>query len=171
LLTTVSRPRGRSSLGALKARDTELLLSLANRFNLSYTAFGVRLSDEDAPAYGTLTLNEPFHAGLEPAPITPVDEEPYQLLSGTIKATYNAHRSLEGDNVVVAPSIMSANTDTRYYWDLTRHIFRYNHYNTGNGSTLGGIHTVNESIDVDAFVEMILFFATLILNADESIAF
>lgn len=157
-----------SSLGALKSRDTALLRSLATQFNLSFTAFGLSQSDESAPAYGTLTLSEPFHPGLEPAPITPIDEEPYQLLSGTIKATYNAHRSLKGDNINVAPSVMSANTDTRYYWNLTRHIFRYNHYNSGNGSTMGGIHTVNESIDVDAFVEMILFFTTLILNADES---
>jgi len=99
-----------SSLGALKSRDTALLQSLATQFNLSYTAFGVSQSDEDVPAYGTLALSEPFHPGLEPAPVTPVDEEPYQLMSGTIKAAYNAHRSLEGDNINVAPSIMSANT-------------------------------------------------------------
>jgi len=159
-----------SSLGELQSRDTILLRSLATKFNLSYTAFGISQSDEDAPAYGTLTLSEPFHPGLEPAPVTPTDEEPYQLLSGTIRAAYNAYRSLEGDNISVAPSIMSANTDTRYYWDLTRHIFRYNHYNNGNGSSMSGIHTVNESADVDAFLEMILFFTTLILNADESTA-
>ena len=99
-----------SSLGELKSRDTTLLQSLATKFNLSYTAFGVSQSDKDAPAYGTLTLSEPFHPGLEPAPVTPIDEEPYQLLSGTIRAAYNAHRSLEGDNISVAPSIMSANT-------------------------------------------------------------
>jgi hypothetical protein len=99
-----------SSLGALKSRDTELLQSLATKFNLSYTAFGVSQSDANAPAYGTLSLSEPFHPGLEPAPLTPIDEAPYHLLSGTIKATYNAHRSLDGDNINVAPSIMSANT-------------------------------------------------------------
>jgi len=57
-------------------------------------------------------------------------------------------------------------TDTRYYWDLSRHIFRYNHkYAKG---TFNGAHTVNEAITADAFVEMIKFFTALILNADES---
>ncbi|KIM82989.1 hypothetical protein PILCRDRAFT_447597 [Piloderma croceum F 1598] len=159
-----------SSLDALKSRDTALLQSLAIQFNLTYNAFGVSQSDEDAPAYGTLTLSETFHEGLEPAPITPIDELPYQLLSGTIKATYKTRRSPEHANIPVIPGIMSGNTDTRYYWDLTKHIFRYNHYNAGNGTSLGKVHTVNESINVDAFLEMILFFTTLILNADESMS-
>ena len=35
--------------------------------------------------------------------------------------------------------------DTRYYWALTRHIYRYNHHNSGNGTSLSnGVHTVNE---------------------------
>jgi Gly-Xaa carboxypeptidase len=158
-----------SSLGALQSRDIELLKPLATKFNLSYSAFGVNLSDKDAPAYGSLTLSYAFNVGLEPAPITPTDDETYQLFSGTIKATYNARRSLQGDNIAVAPSIMSGNTDTRYYWDLTKHIFRYNHHNQGNSSNvLGNVHTVNEYIFVDSFLEMILFFTTLILNADES---
>jgi Gly-Xaa carboxypeptidase len=158
-----------SSLTALESRDTELLKSLASKFNLSYSAFGVNLTDKDAPAYGTLTLSNAFHGGLEPAPITPTDEEPYKLLSGTIRATYNARRPLQRDIITIAPSIMSGNTDTRYYWDLTKHIFRYNHHNQGDGTALGNVHTVNESIDVDSFLEMILYFTTLILNADESV--
>lgn len=36
--------------------------------------------------------------------------------------------------------------DTRFYWDLTPHIFRYNHRNSGTGGGLAsGVHTVNES--------------------------
>lgn len=165
----------------------------------------MNLSDKDVPVYGSLMLSDAFHDGLEPAPITPTDSEVYQLFSGTIKATYNAQRSLRGDNIVIAPSIMSGNTgklysiqrateywrtavaDTRYYWDLTKHIFRYNHHNQGNSSdALAGVHTVNErkcshyvfghasangyilDIVVDSFLEIILFFTTLILNADES---
>lgn len=111
-----------SSVAAVKERDTALLQSLASQFNLSYTAFGVSQSDENAPAYGTLTLSEAFLHGLEPAPNTPIDEHPYQLLSGTIRATYNKHRgrALQGENeIVVAPGIMSGNTGKRYLyiWD------------------------------------------------------
>jgi len=157
-----------SSVDEVKKHDTALLKSLAKGFNLSVTAFGDDLS-QGAPAYGTLTLSDAWGTALEPAPNTPTDAAPYALLSGTIKAAYNSHRSLQGDNIVVSPGIMSGNTDTRYYWKLTEHIFRYNHHNSHNASSLaGGVHTVNEHLPADTFVEMIRFFTTLILNADES---
>lgn len=96
-----------------KTRDIELLSSLARNFNLTFTAFGENISGGDAPSEGSLTIYEPFHDGLEPAPLTPTGEDaaPYRLLSGTIKATYNSHRGLEGpDNIVVAPGMMTGNT-------------------------------------------------------------
>ena len=35
--------------------------------------------------------------------------------------------------------------DTAHYWDLTEHIFRYNHHYTGSVSWLAeGAHTINE---------------------------
>jgi Gly-Xaa carboxypeptidase len=161
-----------SSVDAVKEHDTNLLKSLGDKFNLTYNAFGSRISEEGAPASGSLTLSDAFHGGLEPAPITPTgkDAAPYQLLSGTIQATYNAHRAFQNaDSVIVAPSMMSGNTDTRFYWNLSPHIFRYNHHNAGSAKNpLGGIHTVNEFAEIDAFLEMIRFFTTLILNTDES---
>ncbi|EPQ56473.1 carboxypeptidase S [Gloeophyllum trabeum ATCC 11539] len=159
-----------SSVAGAKAHDTALLRELAKQFNLSYTAFGETITSE--PSYGTLTLSDAWGAALEPAPITPTgpDAAAYQILSGTIKATYNTHRSLKDDGIVVAPGIMTGNTDTRYYWKLTENIFRYNHHNQGSGKALSGVHTVNESIPIDAFIEMIRFFTTLILNVDESTA-
>ncbi|KAG7095530.1 hypothetical protein E1B28_006267 [Marasmius oreades] len=164
-----------SSGKATKIHDRDLLAGLANKFNLTYMAFGEQVSDEDVPSKGRLTLSS--STVLEPAPVTPTKGEnaaPYQLLSGTIKAAYNAHRSLtdDDDGVIVAPGMMTGNTDTKFYWDLTEHIFRYNHLNTGKtGNPLGSAHTVNESITADAFLEMIQFFGTLILNSDETKAF
>ncbi|KDQ26797.1 hypothetical protein PLEOSDRAFT_1043178 [Pleurotus ostreatus PC15] len=160
-----------SSVAATMKHDTELLKSLSKKFNLTYTSFGAELSEKDSPSSGTLTLSDAWGTALEPAPITPTgrDAAPYALLSGTIKATFNSHRSLQGDNIAMSPGIMSGNTG-EYYWKLSDHIFRYNHHNQGNSSNvLGGVHTVNESLDVDAFLEMIRFFTTLILNADESV--
>lgn len=161
-----------SSVTATKRRDTELLLSLASQFNLSYTAFGARITDADAPAFGTLTLSEAYTHGLEPAPVSPTGQDavPYQLLSGTIRAAYNSHRGLsDDDSLIISPGIMSGNTDTRYYWKLTEHIFRYGHTDGARGgSIISGVHTVNEAIKISNFVEMIQFFTTLILNVDES---
>ncbi|KAF8273163.1 carboxypeptidase S [Lactarius quietus] len=106
-----------------------------------------------------LTLTDAWGTALEPAPVTPTDgSAPWQLLSGTIKATYNAHRDLEGaDNIIVG-----------HYWKLTPHIVRYSHQGGVDTSTL---HSVNEHIGANDFVEMIRFFTTLILNVDESTTF
>jgi hypothetical protein len=101
-----------SSVAAVQQRDTDVLRQLAKEFNLTYTAFGSEISTEDDPA-GTLTLTDAFGTALEPAPVTPVGEDsaPWQLLSGTIKATYNVHRGLNGeDNIFVSPGIMTGNT-------------------------------------------------------------
>ena len=97
----------------MQQRDTDVLKQLAREFNLTYTAFGSAISTEDGPTAGTLTLTEAWGTPLEPAPITPFDEDsaPWQLLSGTIKATFNAHRGLDGaDNIFVSPGIMTGNT-------------------------------------------------------------
>jgi len=102
-----------SSVAAVQQRDRDVLKRLAKEFNLTYTAFGEVVSDEDGPTAGTLTLTEAWDTPLEPAPITPFGEDsaPWRLLSGTIKATFNAHRGLDGtDNIIVSPGIVTGNT-------------------------------------------------------------
>ncbi|KAF8217549.1 carboxypeptidase S [Mycena galopus ATCC 62051] len=159
-----------SSVNATITRDADLLLPLAARFNLSVTAYGELLTSapDAAAAFGTLELSAPLT--LEPAPITPSGEgdRPYALLAGTIRAVFReARRGKEEEKeIVVAPGISGGNTDTRFNWELSKHIFRYGHENMIEG--LSGIHTVNEHIKVDSFVEIITFFTTLILNADEA---
>ncbi|EIN04704.1 carboxypeptidase S [Punctularia strigosozonata HHB-11173 SS5] len=158
-----------SSLGAMRARYIHLLAPLAAAFNLSYTAFGTSILGPTTETLGELIVTNPD--GLEPAPTVPTDPgaKPFALLSGTIRATYAKRREALGGarEVLVAPGIISGNTDTVYYWDLSAHIFRYNHNDLGTGG-LGNIHTVNESMGVESFMEEILFFTTLILNADDA---
>ena len=101
-----------SSLTALQDHDTEVLLGVAHEFNLSVTAFGKQISQTGVPAYGKLTLSDAWGASLAPAPITPTGTAaPFQILAGTVKATYNVHRGLKDDeSVIVSPGHMSGNT-------------------------------------------------------------
>ena len=142
-----------------------MLQDLAESFNLSFTAFGQHIDTGDGPKYGALVLSDAWASSLEPAPITSTGQDalPYRLLSGTIKSTYNEFRRNERDvkDIIVSPGIISGNTgmtscntttqslmrwaDTRCYWKLTRHIFRYNHLDAGEDTGLANIHTVNES--------------------------
>ncbi|TFK26197.1 carboxypeptidase s [Coprinopsis marcescibilis] len=159
-----------SSLADIQRRYRDLLQPLAFKHNLRFTAFGDIVGGEDLDSsHSLIVMNATLH-GLEPAPVTPTGQgsTPYLLLAGTIKATYGAHRGFDNaGGLVIAPSMMPGNTDTRYYWDLTDHIFRYNHYHNLNPK-VRGVHTVNEYIPADVLVEMIRFFVTIILNADES---
>ena len=83
---------------------------------MTYTAFGSPLTEDGVPTKGTLTISDAYDNSLEPAPVSPSgpDAAPFQLLSGSIKATYNVHRNikLDVDSVIVAPGMMYANTGT-----------------------------------------------------------
>ncbi|OKL62478.1 hypothetical protein UA08_02557 [Talaromyces atroroseus] len=102
---------------------------------------------------------------LEPAPVSPVDAESFGILSGTIK---NVLKPLgQDDELIVTPYLMPANTDTKFFWGLTKNIYRFTPVNLVQN--LNRAHTTNEFIRADEFVREPLFFASLILNADDLI--
>ena len=58
------------------------------------------------------------------------------------------------------------NTDTKHYWNLTKHIFRYSQ--SSYDTFYNGAHTINEAIKPTAVVEKIGFHTKFILNWDEA---
>jgi Gly-Xaa carboxypeptidase len=113
-----------------------LFRDLAAKFNLTYVPFGDVMhsagnvsSSETWPSKGRLILTAPSY--LNPAPITPIRDNPaWDLLSGTIKVTYRAHRLKDGgvsDDIVVAPGMPTGNTGRVLYWlyDTNLHAFFY----------------------------------------------
>lgn len=69
----------------------------------------------------------------------------------------------------MAPGLMTGNTDTRFYWDLSRDIFRYGPgYHEDGGDVMGGIHTVNEKVSVNDHLETVKWFVMFIRNMDEA---
>lgn len=85
------------------------------------------------------------------------------MLAGTVRAIY-------GDAIITTPGIMTGNTDTRFFWDLTKHIFRfgpgYDPEDTQEG--LGSIHTVNERVSVVNHINAVKWFTLFIRNLDEA---
>ncbi|KAK3323304.1 hypothetical protein B0T19DRAFT_425634 [Cercophora scortea] len=138
-------------------RLTKLSSAVANKFNLTLHAF----EDDPQEAPSSITLTSSRNA-LPVAPVTPVDEKPFEVLAGTIRALY-------GEEVVVTPGIMTGNTDTRYYWDLTRHIFRFGPgYDPSDAPGMGSIHTVNEKVSVLQHVNAVKWFTLFVLNMDQA---
>ncbi|KAF8141984.1 hypothetical protein EV363DRAFT_41098 [Boletus edulis] len=157
-----------SSPAELTDRFIDITLPVAAKHNMTLDAFG-KMVGSQGPSWGTIRLSDAFDSALVPAPVTPTTgSRPYELLSGTIRSTLETHLRTDGlpMTAVVSPGLMTGNTDTRFYWNLTKHIFRYGH--RGGADGYNGAHTINEAIRGEGFLEQIRFFSRLILNADQS---
>ncbi|KAG9104366.1 hypothetical protein FRC06_003172 [Ceratobasidium sp. 370] len=157
-----------SSVAELQKHVAQRLSHWGARFNLSVEAFGQDVSKGEGPFYGLINATIGGHDALDVAPLSPtdVDSKPWVVLSSSIRGAYRdskREKVVEGD-IIVAPALMSGNTDTKFYWKTTKHIFRYNHHFAGD--LYNGAHTANEAYKAEGFVDMIKFFTTLIVNAD-----
>lgn len=97
------------------SRLASVAKSVAEKYNLTLHAFdGV---EEEAKAISLWHSPNTLHV----APVTPSNLDrntPYRVVAGTVRAVY-------GEDIIVSPGMTTGNTDTRFYWDLTKHIFRF----------------------------------------------
>ncbi|KAK1763425.1 carboxypeptidase S [Phialemonium atrogriseum] len=139
-------------------RLTELVRPVAKRHNLTLHAFDG--ADEEPLSISLVASN----TTLDTAPVTPADATPFEVVAGTTRALY-------GRETVVTPGIMTGNTDTRYYWDLTRHIFRFGPgFDPESDSSMGGgnIHTVDERASVAGHINSVRWFTLFVRNMDDA---
>ncbi|KAG8691371.1 hypothetical protein FRC09_011641 [Ceratobasidium sp. 395] len=158
-----------SSVAELQKHVIDRLSHLGGQFNLSVEAFGKDVSEGKAPFYGSINATVRENGALDVAPLSPtdLDSKPWVVLSSSIRGAYRDSKMdkvAEGD-IIVAPALMTGNTDTKFYWKTTKHIFRYNHHFATD--LYNGAHTANEAYKARGFVDMIKFFTTLIINADQ----
>jgi Gly-Xaa carboxypeptidase len=78
------------------------------KFSLTLNTWGEVSENTSSAAKRAVTL-EDFDEPLEPAPVSPFDTGAYKVVTGRIK-------QVSGEDMVVAPSLMTGNTDTKYYW-------------------------------------------------------
>lgn len=152
-----------SSVGDLQQHITELLTPLAIKYDLALVAFGNNVTCGGA---GQVVLSDFLGTALEPSPVTPTEYGPWALLQGSIKATFESSPARNGSEVVVVPYLSAGNTDTQFYWNLTKHIFRFTP--SFDTDRYNGLHTVNEAFRADGLNEGVRFYTKFILNMDES---
>lgn len=63
---------------------------------------------------------------------------------------------------------MQALITRQYYWDLTRHIFRFAPGWDGKEAGLGKVHTVDEHVSVKSHINGVKWFSMFIRNMDEA---
>lgn len=145
-----------SSIDDVLVHVAQLYTPVAQKYNLTLNAFK---NATEAPNSIILTSSP---TKLEPAPVSPIGPgTPFSILSGTTRALY-------GKELLVAPGIMTGNTDTRYYWGLSQHIFRYSFGWDKEQEGLGHIHTVDEKIGGKAHRDAAKWVFSFVRNMDEA---
>lgn len=133
---------------AITARAAAVVGAVAARHNLTFAHPGLRRGTGPPPVVNHVALY-PLSAPLEPAPVSPADlgSGVWRRFSGVARGVFE--RAF-GKRVVVVGDIMTGNTDTRFYWNLSRNIYRWSP--TVEGGAVN-IHTVDERIKMEAHLQ------------------
>ncbi|CAI4052455.1 hypothetical protein SUVZ_15G0040 [Saccharomyces uvarum] len=105
---------------------------------------------------------------LEPAPVSPTSGHVWDIFAGTVENLFQNeivadHKDAE---VYVTGGLFSENTDTKYYWDLSRNIYRFV-AGIFPSQQLRTIHSVNEHISASIHVSAVAFVYEYIVNVNE----
>ncbi|WWC90563.1 uncharacterized protein L201_005499 [Kwoniella dendrophila CBS 6074] len=175
-----------SSVAELQQQLVDVIYPVAHKLNLEVEAFGKEIQfhechmhgakDITGPKAGKVILNVAHNMTLDPAPVSPftVDSAAWRVLSGTVKGVYATRPEAKSSKeeaektIIMAPSISTGNTDTRHYWNLTRNIYRFAYLVEAKKTNHNNIHTIDEHLPANAFVEQVRWFANFIVNVDES---
>ncbi len=99
---------------------------------------------------------KPFPGNTDPPPVTGTASPSYQMLNKTIREIF--------PDVIVAPGLMVAATDSRHYVGVTDKIFRFSPVRA-NGEDLKRFHGTNERLSVEGYADMIRFYRRLLENS------
>jgi carboxypeptidase PM20D1 len=94
--------------------------------------------------------------GVEPSPVSNIDAPSFALLQRTIRQVF--------PEVVVAPSLVIAATDSRHYTKLTNNVYRFAPLWV-RSEDRARFHGTNERISVENFEHCVRFYVQLIRNS------
>jgi carboxypeptidase PM20D1 len=97
----------------------------------------------------------PFPGNTDPPPVTGTAGRSYAALNRTIREVF--------PDVVVAPGLMVAATDSRHYAEIADNIFRFSPVRA-NSEDLKRFHGTNERLSIEGYADMIRFYRRLIEN-------
>ncbi|MEA2884737.1 MAG: carboxypeptidase [Bradyrhizobium sp.] len=98
---------------------------------------------------------EPFAGNADPPPVTATSGAPYLALNRTIREIF--------PDVIVAPGLMVAGTDSRHYTGITDTVLRFTPVRA-NSDDLKRFHGTNERLGIAGYGDMIRFYRRLIEN-------
>lgn len=93
--------------------------------------------------------------GFNPSPISPSDNDAYNLITNSIKDIY--------PNVITCPNLVIGATDARYYAKVSQNVYRFTPFKL-TPKNINCFHGVDERISVKEFENAIRFYRQVILN-------
>ena len=145
-------------------QTADLLAPIAHKHSIPVQGFGY----SDAPrSTGLLKLSS--NQRLEPSALTSTspDSRIWSLFAGTLVEvladTTSPKTTTRARTVVPAGTLMTGNTDTKHYWNLSKNIYRFSPRREG---TFEGVHTVDERLDMRSHLEGLMVYYKLIRNLD-----
>ncbi|KAL2710782.1 hypothetical protein KLU848_0601 [Kluyveromyces marxianus] len=153
-----------SSVEATINKDLQHVKDIASKYDLGITVDGQVLSPATSNGYIEITSEK----ALEPAPNSPTKNSTvWDLFTGTIQDVFTNHIFAGQDiDFYVTTSMSSGNTDTKYYWPLTKNIYRFFPV-VFDPEVMKIVHSVNEHVSADSHLQVIAFFYEYILNVNE----
>ncbi|KAM5385463.1 hypothetical protein ACJZ2D_001104 [Fusarium nematophilum] len=160
------------SIAKVQHEFVKNIASVVQKYNLTLKAFegeddyqslprdddDFTASEEEEVDYeGTLVLSgaQKFNV----TPISPTSGRVWDIFSGTIQHSF----AFEGGRVVPVGEVMTGNTDTRHYLNLSPHIYRWTPTRQRGSEN---IHTVDERVRMDSHLDIVKFYYDLIRNFD-----
>lgn len=142
----------------INERLSGYIKEIARKYNLGFEFEGkVIRKPTEFGGFHVTTLNS-----LEPAPLTPFKGEVWDLLVGTTRHVYDEVVDHPYGPIIVAPTLMPANTDTAHYWHLSKNIFRYQPLIMDDAVN---IHTVDEHLNMRSHYLGVVWYYEFLLNA------
>ncbi|SMN17674.1 similar to Saccharomyces cerevisiae YJL172W CPS1 Vacuolar carboxypeptidase yscS [Maudiozyma saulgeensis] len=167
--TTEFTTNYRIAYGSSVANTKKRFLKYAN---LTAASFGYGLIVDNKQIINTTSLgyiNVSYVASLEPSPVSPSSGPTWDLLTGTIQNLFVndlwGPQNLD-NNVYSASAIVTTNTDSRHYWNVTDTIYRFIGAVT-SPTILETIHSADEHVIMDNHLQSVAFFYEFIVNTNE----
>ncbi|KAI0387426.1 carboxypeptidase S [Hypomontagnella monticulosa] len=164
------------SISAVKTNILKQIKPIVKKFGLTVSAFKGEDHNPDFELEENLkdgTMNPMYEVDYNAtlvltssqatlvAPISPTSGDVWDTFSGTIQHSF----AFDGGKVVPVGELMTGNTDTRHYLNLTPHVYRWTPIRQGHNRNA---HTVDERADMYTHLELVSFYYDLIRNFDAS---
>ncbi|KAI5965681.1 CPS1 [Candida pseudojiufengensis] len=156
-----------SNVDVVKNHFTEKVIEIAKEYDIKVNSFGkIVYNPKTNISNGEFNISS--IGWLEPAPLSPTNDKVWQYISGITRFIYE---DLVFPNItypiITAPSIMTGNTDTRWYWNLTKNIYRFTPSFMGDFIGGLGIHSVDERLPFKSHLQLQAWFYEFLQGIDE----